>query len=89
MLHRDDVRDEGAAYVNIPRVLNDPKAMARLHGVLALVWLVLAILTTVWGVISQESPYLIAWLIFMSGYANAASHWGARQGAAPSAKEGA
>jgi hypothetical protein len=71
------------------RILDDPKVMARVHGVLALVWLILAILTTVWGVIDQDNRLLIAWLIFMSGYANAASHWGARQGAAPSAKEGA
>ena len=67
-------------------VLSDPKAMAKVHGALALVWLVLAILTTVWALYDPENEYLLAWVIAMSAEAHAAAHWSARQGAAPSAE---
>ena len=70
------------------RFLSDPKRMIKVHGVLALLWVVLALGTTVWAVLDSESKYLLAWVIWMSGYANAAAHWSARQGAAPSAGDG-
>lgn len=72
--------------LNVWGFLDDPQTMTRLHGVLAIVWLALAILTTVWGVLLGESPFLL-WVVFMSGYANSAAHMAARQGAAPSAEE--
>ena len=68
-------------------VLDDPKMMAHVHGWLAVVWAVLTVLTTAWALIAPEHPWLLAWVIAMSGWANTAAHWGARQGAAPSAKE--
>jgi hypothetical protein len=35
-----------------------------------------------------DSKLLMGWLIAMSGYAIVSTHWAAREGAAPSAKEG-
>jgi hypothetical protein len=57
----------------------------RVHTVMAGVWLVLAICTTAWGVYDPENRHLLAWLVFMSGYANVAGHLAARAGAGPSA----
>lgn len=75
--------------MSLLHALNDPAKMAGVHGYLAALWLALAALTTVWAVLDPENRYLLAWVIFMSGYANAGAHWAARQGAAPSAEEGA
>lgn len=55
-----------------------------LHTVMAGLWLVLAIATTAWAVWDPESKYLLAWVIFMSGYANTAAHLAGRAGAGPS-----
>jgi hypothetical protein len=73
--------------VTLLTALSDPARMIRVHGWAALVWLVLAILTTAWALYDPENRYLLAWVVFMSAYANCASHWSAREGAAPSAKE--
>jgi hypothetical protein len=59
-----------------------------LHTVLAVVWLVLALATTGWALYDPESRYLLAWVIFMSAYANAAAHLAGRAGAGPSEDEG-
>lgn len=66
-----------------------PEQRMRLHAGAAVLWLVLAIATTGWALAMPDNRYLLAWVIFMSAYANTASHWSAREGAAPSAKEGA
>jgi hypothetical protein len=63
------------------------KTMVKVHSVLWAVWLMLAALTTIWAIRDPENPYLLAWVIFMSGYANAGTHLAGRSGAAPSAKE--
>lgn len=68
-------------------VLDDPKRMMAVHGWLAALWLALAVGTTAWAFYDPESRYLLAWLVFMSAYANAGAHWSARQGAAPSAED--
>lgn len=57
----------------------------RVHNWAAGVWLALALGTTGWALYDPENRYLLAWVIFMSAYANTASHWSAREGAAPSA----
>lgn len=66
-----------------------PRQRMRLHAGAALLWLGLAIATTAWALLMPDNRYLLAWVIFMSAYANTASHWSAREGAAPSAREGA
>ena len=58
-----------------------------LHTWAAGIWLVLAIGTTAWGIVTPDHPYLLAWVIFMSGYANVAAHLAGRAGAAPSEGE--
>jgi hypothetical protein len=63
-----------------------PEARIRLHTWLARLWLALAVATTGWALWSPDNRYLLAWVIFMSAYANTASHWSAREGAAPSAR---
>jgi hypothetical protein len=65
-----------------------PAARIRMHTWLAWVWLVLAVGTTGWAFWQPENRYLLAWIVFMSAYANCCGHWSAREGAAPSAKEG-
>lgn len=65
-----------------------PHARIRLHTILAGIWLVLALGTTFWSVWDPENKYLLAWLVFMSAYANVVGHWSAREGAAPSEQEG-
>jgi hypothetical protein len=57
------------------------------HTILAGIWLVLALATTGWGIYAPENKYLLAWVIFMSGYANVAAHLAARAGSAPSEGE--
>lgn len=54
------------------------------HTVLAAVWLVLALGTTAWALYDADNRFLLAWVIFMSAYANCASHLAARAGAGPS-----
>lgn len=73
--------------MSIMNTLRDPSRMIGVHSRLAVLWLVLAILTTVWALYDPENRYLLAWVIFMSAYANCVGHWGAREGAAPSACE--
>ena len=75
--------------MSVTDMLQDPARMIGVHSWLALVWLALTIGTTVWALVSPDNRYLLAWVIFMSGYANVASHWSAREGAAPSAAGGA
>lgn len=66
-----------------------PAARMQLHKWLAWIWFALAIVTTGWALYDPDNRYLLAWVIFMSAYANTASHWSAHEGAAPSAEEGA
>jgi hypothetical protein len=61
--------------------LSDPKIMVRVHGWATVAWIVLSVVTTGLALTFPENSVLLAWVIFMSGYANAASHWGARQAA--------
>ncbi len=55
-----------------------------MHGWLAVAWFILTLVTTGLALWFPEHPWLLAWVIFMSGYANTAAHWAAREGAAPS-----
>lgn len=55
--------------------------MRRFHGWAAVAWVVLAIATTAFALWAPDNKFLLAWVIFMSGYANAASHWGAKEAA--------
>ena len=64
-----------------------PEARMRLHSWGAWIWLALAIGTTSWAFYDPDNRYLLAWVIFMSAYANFVGHWSAREGAAPSATE--
>jgi len=64
-----------------------PEVRIKLHTWLACLWFMLAILTTGWAFYDPENRFLLAWIIFMSAYANTASHWSAREGAAPSADD--
>jgi hypothetical protein len=64
-----------------------PEQRIRLHTWLAWLWLGLTLATTAWAVYAPDSQFLAAWIIAMSGYANVCGHWGAREGAAPSASE--
>lgn len=52
-----------------------PSQMRKVHATLTLSWLLLGIPTMLWW---KES---IAWVAWMSLYANVASHWSAYQGA--------
>jgi hypothetical protein len=63
-----------------------PEGRIRLHTWAAWIWLGLTIVTTVWAVIYPGHPLLLAWLVFMSGYAIVGTHWSAKEGAAPSAE---
>ena len=58
-----------------------------IHTWAAGIWLVLAVLTTGFAIYAPDNPFLLAWVIFMSGYANVASHLAGRAGAAPSEGE--
>lgn len=62
-----------------------PHARIRLHEVMAGVWAVLTLGTTGAAMLWPEHPWLLAWVICMSGYANVVGHWSAKEGAAPSA----
>jgi hypothetical protein len=62
-----------------------PEQRIRLHSWAAWLWLALAVATTGWALVDSENHALLAWVIFMSAYANTASHWSAKEGAAPSA----
>jgi hypothetical protein len=75
--------------VSLHTWVTDPEHRMTLHAYAAWLWLALAILTTAWALYDPENRYLLAWVIFMSAYANTASHWSAREGAAPSAREAA
>lgn len=72
--------------MNLRVWVNDPEHRIALHTWAAWLWLVLTIGTTAAAVVWPEHPWLIAWLIFMSGYAIVSTHWAAREGAAPSAQ---
>jgi hypothetical protein len=65
-----------------------PASRIRMHTWLAWAWLGLTVVTTAWAVWMPDSKLLMGWLIAMSGYAIVSTHWAAREGAAPSAKEG-
>ena len=65
--------------------VTEPELRIRLHTWLALLWVALTVITTIWAWVVERNP-LMAWVIFMSGYALSATHWAAREGAAPSAK---
>ena len=56
----------------------------RVHYVASGLWLLLALATTAWAIYDPENQYLLAWVIFMSAYANVASHLSAAAGAGPS-----
>lgn len=62
----------------------DAHATVRLHTAAAGVWGVLAIATTAWALYDPDNRYLLAWVIFMSAYANVGTHLAARAGAGPS-----
>lgn len=64
-----------------------PRARMRVHQGLVALWAALTIGTTGWAVWMPDSPYLMAWLIFISCYAVVCTHWAGFEGAAPSAKE--
>lgn len=70
--------------MNLPARMADPMQMQHVHPYLMLIWAVLTLATTAWAIWVGE--YLLAWLTFMSGYANVGAHWAAYQGAAPSAE---
>jgi hypothetical protein len=59
-----------------------------MHTWLAWVWLGLTLITTAAAWWWHDQPWLLAWITFMSGYALTATHWSAREGAAPSAEAG-
>jgi hypothetical protein len=59
-----------------------------IHKALAALWFLLAIGTTAWGAWDPENKFLLAWVIFMSGYANCAGHLAAMAGAGPSEDDG-
>jgi len=65
-------------------MFSDPHTVAKLHGLLAGLWFVLALATTGFAIYAPDNPFLLAWVIFMSGYANCAAHLAARAGAGPS-----
>jgi hypothetical protein len=59
----------------------------RVHNCAAGIWLLLALGTTGWAIYDPENRFLLAWVIFMSAYANVASHLSASAGAGPSEGE--
>jgi fatty acid desaturase len=65
-----------------------PEQRIRLHTWLAWLWAALTVVTTAAAVFWPGHPLLMAWLIFISCYAIVSTHWAAKEGAAPSAKEG-
>lgn len=73
--------------MSLHELVTDPEQRMRLHAWAAWIWLVLTVVTTVLAVLFPEHPWLMAWVIAMSGYAIVVGHWSAREGAAPSAKE--
>ena len=62
-----------------------PRARIRMHEALAAAWLLLTLATTAASYWWHDSPLVLAWITFMSGYALTATHWAAKEGAAPSA----
>lgn len=74
--------------MNLRTWVTDPEHRITLHTYAAWIWLVLTLLTTAAAMRWPEHPWLLAWIITMSGYANVVGHWSAREGAAPSAQEG-
>ena len=62
----------------------DAHTSVKIHTVMAGFWLILAIVTTIWAIWDPENKFLLAWVIFMSGYANCSSHLAARAGSGPS-----
>lgn len=64
-----------------------PEGRIRLHEIMAGCWTVLALGTTGWALWDPENKFLLAWVIFMSAYANVVGHWSAKEGAAPSQEE--
>ena len=58
--------------------------LVKVHNGLAVLWLVLALATTGWAIWDPENRFLLAWVIFMSAYANVASHLSGAAGAGPS-----
>ena len=66
----------------------DAHTSVRIHTWMAGVWLILALVTTGWAIWDPENKFLLAWVIFMSGYANVAAHLAGRAGAGPSEGEG-
>jgi hypothetical protein len=64
-----------------------PERMVKVHKAAAVLWALLAIGTTGWALVDNENKALLAWVIFMSGYANVASHLAGAAGAGPSAGE--
>lgn len=72
--------------MNLHAMVTDPKQRIRLHTRMAIGWFVLTNITAALALYLGESPF-VAWIVWMSGYANAGAHWAAREGAAPSAKE--
>ena len=56
----------------------------RVHYIAAAVWLVLALVTTGFAIFFPDNSFLLAWIIFMSGYANVSTHLSAAAGAGPS-----
>jgi hypothetical protein len=71
--------------VNVQAVLRDPERMMPIHLTGVVVWIILTLATTAWALWIKE--YLLAWVTFMSGYANVGTHLSAYQGAAPSAEQ--
>lgn len=64
------------------------RTTVRVHTALAGLWLALALATTGWALYDPESRYLLAWVIFMSAYANFCGHLAAKAGAGPSEGDG-
>jgi hypothetical protein len=63
------------------RWLHDARVMVRVHSWLTISWWILALGTTILALLYPDNRFLLAWVIFMSGYANAATHWSAKQAA--------
>ena len=69
--------------------VHDPRCMMRLHAVMFWLWLAAGVALTGWAFYDPDNRYLLALVVFMSAYANAAGHAAGYSGAAPSAREGA
>jgi hypothetical protein len=70
----------------IRSTLANPEKMIVVHTWMAIIWALLSLATTIAAVVFPDNRFLLAWVIFMSGYANTVGHWAARQGAAPNAE---